>query len=347
MGLPAYINDHKERYMTGETNESEQQANREKYALLKEFHRTLRQALTGAEYKVFCAIEDWSESKGECWHSQSTIADACDISIRSVNASVKQLETFGLVETKERNGQSSTYTPAKPTYAKIAYLRDNLRKNCIGGYAKSAHLPTQNLRINVSNINGSNNNDKTTPNGVAAAPPKSTLIDLVDTGSYREKQPEPKAKQTYPANPAPKTGKKVKGVSSPDPVVKVKPRDPNLDNPAVKAYTDRYKLTPNPTQRDLIVTHVTDLGEWGKAMEFWDGQGYRPLSVNSLVDCYVKGNYKNELPGTGNRNDRGPGRTAIGNNGKVAANGASPKGTSYVKRSAEDVEREWAEFRLP
>jgi biotin operon repressor len=198
LSAPTDLSKYKGRNMADETSESEQQINREKYALLKEFHRTLRQALTGAEYKVFCALEDWSESKGECWHSQSTIADACDISLRSVNAAIKQLETLGLIETKEHNGQSSTYIPAKPTYAKIAYLRDNLRKNCTGGYAKSAQPPTQNLHINVSNLNGSNINELTTPNGVAAPPQKSRTIDLSD---YPAKEPQPEEQLPMPSYP--------------------------------------------------------------------------------------------------------------------------------------------------
>lgn len=199
---PADFQSYKRRDMADETSGGNDPAatNREKYILQKEFHRTLRQALTGAEYKVFCALEDWSESKGECWHSQSTIADACDLSLRSVNGAIGRLETLGLVESKERAGQSSTYIPARATYAKIAYLRDNLRKICVGGYAKSAQPPTQNLRTNVSNPNGSKEN----ANGLISDEINGTVVPLPDEPAktfISQNQPGKEIQPGKPDNP--------------------------------------------------------------------------------------------------------------------------------------------------
>jgi phage replication O-like protein O len=194
---------------------------------------------------------------------------------------------------------------------------------------------------------------------IAPDPQKSMTIDLVETCPINQevlpysKEPtsRPPAsrqepRQTYPATLPPATDKKVKGVSVAGGVEKGKPkleklRDEKLDHPAVQAYQKKFKLTPDESQRDLIVTQITDLGEWGEALDYWKDNKYRPLSVGKLVDCYCKGSYKNELPG--NRNDRGTGMGSVGSTRPVAAHGASFSN----KRTAEELEREWADFRLP
>jgi phage replication O-like protein O len=158
----------------------------------------------------------------------------------------------------------------------------------------------------------------TTPKGVAAPPQKSRTIDLSD---YPAKEPQPEeqpltnallpdtleattqpgpatnkgragARQDskhIPSSPQLDLGQEVKGFEAEGGKrdmhanSKGKARDERLDNPAIILYRQNCKLTPNEVQRDMIITQVTDLGEWEKNLKYWMGAGYKPGSVDKIV----------------------------------------------------------------
>jgi len=70
---------------------------------------------------------------------------------------------------------------------------------------------------------------------------------------------------------------------------KKKPRDPNLDHPAVKMYRQVMHLTANHVQRELIVRVVKNLELWQDTLEHWAGHGWRPTNVQAIMDSYNYG----------------------------------------------------------
>lgn len=306
---PASIQNYKRRSMSDETSGGTDQAatNREQYHLLKEFHRTLRQALTGSEYKVWCAIEDWSESKGECWHSQSTIAQACDISVRAVNSAVKRLEELTLIETKERTGQSSYYTPVRPTYAIIAHLRENLRKFCRGTHANFADPPTQILQTNGSNKNVTKDNDINPATDVAGTsvtilpkpeipknkvsqPPSSRQVEVKTAASNQGERPRAEGKNApptptqLPEQPIPKTKKVAEWKS--DPRILTWQKYAKL-----KGYRGKYGYFPETAQAKLILDKVPIefVERWDRLIQLWLQKRFFIGNVFDLVDVFVNG----------------------------------------------------------
>jgi hypothetical protein len=111
---------------------------------------------------------------------------------------------------------------------------------------------------------------------------------------------------------------------------KSKPRDERLDNPAVILYRQNCKLTPNEVQRDMIITQVTDLGEWEKNLKYWMGAGYKPGSVDKIVDCYKNQNY---VKG-GHNGPGGNGKQGFGTDRVRSAQGPGSNGRFLGKFSA-------------
>jgi hypothetical protein len=70
-----------------------------------------------------------------------------------------------------------------------------------------------------------------------------------------------------------------------------RPRDPNLDHPAVKKYRDIIRLTPNWIQRrDIALTvHVNGNGEldlWEEILIRFMREGRNPKRVDWLCDRF-------------------------------------------------------------
>jgi DNA-binding MarR family transcriptional regulator len=65
--------------------------------------------------------------------------------------------------------------------------------------------------------------------------------------------------------------------------------DPQLDHPAVKAYRDTCKRTPDETQRAAIAAAVTDLARWQEIVRQWLLTGYRKQNVAGMLDWYQNG----------------------------------------------------------
>jgi phage replication O-like protein O len=120
-------------------------------------------------------------------------------------------------------------------------------------------------------------------------------------------------------------------------------QDERLDHPAVMAYTKKFKITPDDNQRDLIVTQITDLGEWEKALAYWKDNKYRPLSVGKIVDCYCKRSYEHG----GNGQQRG---STLGfNSREKQLDQRNPvlTGTGWGGgKSADELQAEWDNYKL-
>ena len=70
-----------------------------------------------------------------------------------------------------------------------------------------------------------------------------------------------------------------------------KERDPNLDHPAVKAYRDIIRITPNWIQREDIVAtvHINGNGElelWEKTLKQFMREGRNPKRVDWVCDRF-------------------------------------------------------------
>lgn len=75
-----------------------------------------------------------------------------------------------------------------------------------------------------------------------------------------------------------------------------RPRDPNLDAPAVVAYRDVMHLTPNETQRAAIAEKVIDCELWRGILTEWRLRGYKPGNVAGQLDAYGKGGLNGHAP---------------------------------------------------
>jgi hypothetical protein len=359
---PTYLREYQDRKHMSDDNSAI-----EDYKRNCEFHRLLRKYCGPNAYSVLTALQDRANDElydGWAFPSYEKIMEDTGIGNRNaITTALEMLYELGLIEW-QLNGRQAIYKPVKKVNSTELILFQNRAISYQNDTVNSIKTIPSIVSKRYSNVYQDNVNQinvLATPNGVAAAPQeKSTTIDLpvtfplnqeVPTNPKEPISPQPptsrqEPRQTYPATLPPATDKKVKGVSVAGGVEKGKPkleklRDEKLDHPAVQAYQKKFKLTPDESQRDLIVTQITDLGEWGEALDYWKDNKYRPLSVGKLVDCYCKGSYKNELPG--NRNDRGTGMGSVGSTRPVAAHGASFSN----KRTAEELEREWADFRLP
>lgn len=207
------------------------------------------------------------------------------------------------------------------------------------------------------------------PGAIAPTPQKSITTDLEETFFYPGYQPEtvpdqeptsppppPTSRQEahapYPATPTPKTGKKVKGVSVPvaggvEKPKKEKEVDPRCEHPTVKFYQKQMHYSATGEQLDLLTGEDFDFEKLSAAMKYWRESGYFKGNVRGVIDTYHKRSFENGLPGTGNRNDRGRSMGGAGSARPVTTNGATAKANAdYWNRPAEEIEREWAEFKL-
>jgi hypothetical protein len=64
--------------------------------------------------------------------------------------------------------------------------------------------------------------------------------------------------------------------------------DSNLDHPAVKAYRDAFKLTPNALQRAEIAGEVTDVATWQEVLRDWQLASYKLNNIPGMLDKYRK-----------------------------------------------------------
>lgn len=69
----------------------------------------------------------------------------------------------------------------------------------------------------------------------------------------------------------------------------VQAKDSNLDHPAVLAYREICKLTPNETQRAAIASAVTDIPKWREVIQRWLLKDYRKSNVDGMLDWYRQG----------------------------------------------------------
>lgn len=70
-------------------------------------------------------------------------------------------------------------------------------------------------------------------------------------------------------------------------------RDPNLDNPAVVAYREVAKTTPDEIQRTEIIARVKDTDEWREDVTHWIGHGWNKRNVTSILAFHEKGGRTN------------------------------------------------------
>jgi hypothetical protein len=95
-------------------------------------------------------------------------------------------------------------------------------------------------------------------------------------------------------NPVETKGNSVVGLTpQPPPDVQHIPKPkkqpaPFMDNEFVKAYINRFHLTPNHKQRQAIVTTVTNLLIWQKVFDIWEFNkgGYNPQKLGDMLDRY-------------------------------------------------------------
>ncbi|MCU0510698.1 MAG: hypothetical protein MUC34_20475 [Anaerolineae bacterium] len=64
--------------------------------------------------------------------------------------------------------------------------------------------------------------------------------------------------------------------------------DPHLDHPAVKAYRDAFKLTPNALQRAEIARVVADVAVWQEVLRNWQLASYKVNNIPGMLDKYRK-----------------------------------------------------------
>lgn len=61
-----------------------------------------RKGLTPTEKIVLLALADWANDDGECYPGQTTIAEKCDVSERTVRSVLARLIEWGLIDSEER-----------------------------------------------------------------------------------------------------------------------------------------------------------------------------------------------------------------------------------------------------
>jgi hypothetical protein len=57
--------------------------------------------------------------------------------------------------------------------------------------------------------------------------------------------------------------------------------------PAIRAYISAFGISPTPEQRDAICTAVADITRWRQDLQRWRLNGYRPQSVEKLLDFHT------------------------------------------------------------
>jgi|ERR1035437_4006583 phage replication O-like protein O len=82
-----------------------------------------------------------------------------------------------------------------------------------------------------------------------------------------------------------------------------KPRDENLDHPAVIAYRGICKLTPNEVQRKAIAETVTNLESWNETLSAWMLSGWKPTNIAGQLERYKTSNPKTKQQPKGEYRD--------------------------------------------
>lgn len=97
-----------------------------------------------------------------------------------------------------------------------------------------------------------------------------------------KKLAKPKQKPAPSPSPSP--------IKSPRPKEGRGERDPNLDDPAVIAYRDKAKTTPDETQRAAIVGGaIADIERWKLDITHWLGHGWNKRNVTGILAFYQNG----------------------------------------------------------
>jgi hypothetical protein len=68
-----------------------------------------------------------------------------------------------------------------------------------------------------------------------------------------------------------------------------RPRDPLLENQAVKTYREVARVTANATQREDIAEKITDFLLWEETLRHWLGHGWSKYNVTGMIDSYKNG----------------------------------------------------------
>jgi hypothetical protein len=298
MALPLYINDHKERYMSQNTEATDD------YKLNYQYHRLLRKYCGPNAYIVFTALIDRAndtEFNGWAFPSYELLMEDTGIGNRNaITTALEILFDLGLIEW-QLNGRHAIYKPVKKVNSTELILfqeRAEQYQNDTKDSIKTVRSIVSKRYSNVYQSNVNQINELTTPKGVAAPPQKSRTIDLSD---YPAKEPQPEEQLPMPSIPTdgvipgPATnkgragangvhipsspqldlGQEVKGFEAgggerdmtssskardkPKPKSKAKEPDPNSSHPACLIWQETHnQKLPNKFQMIDIVAQVGD-----------------------------------------------------------------------------------------
>jgi hypothetical protein len=112
--------------------------------------------------------------------------------------------------------------------------------------------------------------------------------------------------------------------------------DANLDHPAVKAYRDAFKLTPNELQRAEIAAVVTDVATWQEVLRNWQLASYKKNNIPGMLDKFRK-----ELCGRSGGDARSGRAGSQGNRVYDRRESRTPETPEEAARR----DAEWAAFR--
>jgi hypothetical protein len=325
---PANFNQARERKYMSEDNSAI-----EDYKRNCEFHRLLRKYCGPNAYSVLTALQDRANDElndGWAFPSYEKIMEDTGIGNRNaITTALELLFELGLIEW-QLNGRQAIYKPVKKVNStELILFIDRAQSYQIDTKDSIKTVPSivSKRYSNVYQDNVNQDNELTTPKGVAAAPPKSSTIELVDTGSYQEDQPEqepePSKQQTYPAPLPSSTSKEVRGgldagvggrdmnrTNEPEgiarkplakardkPKTKGKEPDPNSKHPAVVIWQEIHERFPNKFQMPDIITKVGDdpgnLAEWRECLIYYAKHpSWDQTNSDKILDCFRNQNYK-------------------------------------------------------
>lgn len=72
--------------------------------------------------------------------------------------------------------------------------------------------------------------------------------------------------------------------------------DAQKREPAILVYAQTFRQQPNAAQRLAILRQVTDVPKWGAVCQRWAVKGYKPGSVDKMLEVYEHG--WRDAPGT-------------------------------------------------
>ncbi len=140
----------------------------------------------------------------------------------------------------------------------------------------------------------------------AASPPQGTTLQGTSPLQGTRVSPPQGTKSSPPQGTHKRKKETIKEISQ-ERARKQKPSDPNLEHPAVVAYRDIAKKTPNEVQRALIVGVVDDVTRWGATITDWLQSGWNPLNIKGMVE-----RYKEPRPWKGKGNGTGSDESSFG-----------------------------------